>query len=158
MRLLSTNARRGAAKFSALNLTSERLAGNTNPDYENVNVKGARFVDFPSQAGAFFQWAVDLKGTTSGMTDYYRRAFNPSKSYLVSGFPWGYGEFPIMWDGDVSANIPAYKEQFEVCPPGYRRPTDGYTDKISYNGYYDYLPDEGTTGTATNYTAQIEYS
>ena len=53
MRLLSTNARRGAAKFSALNLTSERLAGNTNPDYENVNVKGARFVDFPSQAGAF---------------------------------------------------------------------------------------------------------
>lgn len=68
------------------------------------------------------------------MTDYYRRAFNPSKSYLVSGFPWGYGEFPIMWDGDVSANIPAYKEQFEVCPPGYRRPTDGYTDKISYNG------------------------
>ena len=97
-------------------------------DYENVNVKGARFVDFPSQAGAFFQWAVDLKGTTSGMTDYYRRAFNPSKSYLVSGFPWGYGEFPIMWDGDVSANIPAYKEQFEVCPPGYRRPTDGYTD------------------------------
>ena len=158
MRLLSTNARRGAAKFSALNLTSERLAGNTNPDYENVNVKGARFVDFPSQAGAFFQWAVDLKGTTSGMTDYYRRAFNPSKSYLVSGFPWGYGEFPIMWDGDVSANIPAYKEQFEVCPPGYRRPTDGYTDKISYNGYYDYLPDEGTTGTATNYKDQIEYS
>ena len=158
MRLLSTNARRGAAKFSALNLTSERLAGNTNPDYENVNVKGARFVDFPSQAGAFFQWAVDLKGTTSGMTDYYRRAFNPSKSYLVSGFPWGYGEFPIMWDGDVSANIPAYKEQFEVCPPGYRRPTDGYTDKISYNGNYDYLPDEGTTGTATNYKDQIEYS
>lgn len=63
-----------------------------------------------------------------------------------------------MWDGDVSANIPAYKEQFEVCPPGYRRPTDGYTDKISYNGYYDYLPDEGTTGTATNYKDQIEYS
>ena len=31
-------------------------------------------------------------------------------------------------------------------------------DKISYNGYYDYLPDEGTTGTATNYKDQIEYS
>ena len=30
--------------------------------------------------------------------------------------------------------------------------------KISYNGYYDYLPDEGTTGTATNYKDQIEYS
>lgn len=158
MRLLPANVRRGAAKFSALNLTSEALAGNTNPDYENVGINGARFVDFPSQAGAFFQWAVDLKGTASGMTDFYRRAFNPSKSYLVSGFPWGYSEFPIMWDGDTSANIPAYKETFEVCPPGYRRPTDGFTDKVSYNGYYDYLPAEGTTGTATNYKDQIEYS
>lgn len=158
MRLLPTNSRRGAAKFSALNLTSASLMGNTNPDYENVGINGARFVDFPSQAGAFFQWAVDLKGTLSGMTDYYRRAFNPSKSYLVSGFPWGYLEFPIMWDGDTNADIPAYKEKFEVCPPGYRRPTDGYTDKISYNGYYDYLPDEGATGTATNYKDQIEYS
>lgn len=158
MRLLPTNVRRGAAKFSALNLTSEALAGNADPAYENVNVNGARFVDFPSQAGAFFQWAVDLKGTVSGMTNYYRRAFNPSSSSPVLGFPWGYQEFPIMWDGDTNANIPVYKTQFEVCPPGYRRPTDGFTDKISYNGYYDYLPDEGDTGTATNYKDQIEYS
>lgn len=158
MRLLPTNVRRGAVKFSALNLTSGNLAGNSNPDYENVGIKNARFVDFPSQAGAFFQWGVDLKGTVSGMTDYYRRAFNPSKSSLVSGFPWGYQEFPIMWDGDTSASIPVYKAEFEVCPPGYRRPTDGFTDKISYNGYYDYLPDEGSTGTAINYKDQIEYS
>lgn len=158
MRLLPTNTRRGAAKFSALNLTSANLAGNTDPAYENVGVNGARFVDFPSQAGAFFQWGVDLKGTVSGMTDYYRRAYNPSKSYLMSGFPWGYQEFPIMWDGDTNADIPVYKSQFEVCPPGYRRPTDGFTDQISYNGYYDYLPDEGSTSTATNYKDQVEYS
>lgn len=157
MRLLSENSRRGAAKFSALNLTSEGLAGNTNPDSEKVGIKGARFVDFPSQAGAFFQWGVDLNGTISGMTDYHRRAFNASKSFLVTGFPWAYPEFPIMWDGSTTANIPVYKNTFEVCPPGYRRPTDGFTDEVSYNGYYDYLPDEGVAG-PVNYKNQVEYS
>lgn len=157
-RLLPSNTRSsGAAKFSPLNLTTDQLAGNTNPDYDNVDPKGARFVDFPSQAGAFFQWAADL--SEASMSTYYRRAYNPTKSWNGQGTQWNYREFPIMWDGDSGAGIPAYKTDFEVCPPGYRRPTDGYTDKRAYNGYYDYLPVEGSSATDfTNYKDEIENS
>ncbi len=140
LRLTKADKREGAAKFSPYNLTGNALASSANPASEQLDVKGGRFVDFPSQAGAFFQWAVDLKGTASNMTDYYRRAFNSSMPFPASGFPWGYPEFPILWDGDAAKDIPAYKDEFEVCPPGYRRPTDGFTDKEAYNGYYDHLP------------------
>lgn len=139
MRLTSQNSRLGAAKISPYNLTSENLAGNTNPDYGSVGKNNGRFVDFPSQAGAFFQWAVELG---KGNDTYYRRAYNPSKSASASAGLWDYPEFAILWDGDGS--VSAYKTDFEVCPPGYRRPNDGHTDKISHNGYYDYLPAEGS--------------
>ncbi|WP_018335998.1 hypothetical protein [Butyricimonas synergistica] len=154
MRLTSSNTRRKAAKFAPYNLTTTKLSGYTDPDYENVGIKGARFVDFPSQAGALFQWAVDLNGTITGMTNYYRRGFNPSRSFLVTGFPWDYPEFPIMWDG--ATGIAVYKNTFEICPTGYRRPTDGYTNQISYNGYYDYLPAASTPG--INHLTDVEYS
>ena len=156
MRLTSANLRKGAAKFSPYNLTTPQLAGSTNPDYENVSTRGASFVDFPSQAGAFFQWAVDLQGSTAGITysNFYRRGFNPSRSSAISGFPWDYPEFPIMWDG--ASGISVYKNTFEICPTGYRRPKDGYTNKESYNGYYDYLP--ATSTPAINHLEDVEYS
>lgn len=156
MRLTSSNTRRKAAKFAPYNLTTTKLAGYTNPDYENVGIRGARFVDFPSQAGALFQWAVDLNGSTAGITytNYYRSGFNPSRSSSISGFPWDYPEFPIMWDG--ASGIPVYKNTFEICPTGYRRPTDGYTNQVSYNGYYDYLPATNTPG--INHLTDVEYS
>ena len=114
------------------------------------------FQDLRAEAADLFLEAILQRELLEVQKSSYEYMYQLSQSDSLRSvsythlFPWGYGEFPIMWDGDVSANIPAYKEQFEVCPPGYRRPTDGYTDKISYNGYYDYLPDEGTTGTATN--------
>ncbi|MFR2070216.1 MAG: hypothetical protein ACLS4S_08590 [Bacteroides nordii] len=157
MRLLASDSRNlGAAEFSPLNLTTEGLAGNGNPDYDNVGIRGARFVDFPSQAGAFFQWAVDLDAAND-YSSYYRRAYNPTKSLNTTSFPWSYEEFPIMWDGVTG--ISAYKNQFEVCPPGYRRPTDGYTNKITTNGYYPYLPAVGSSDTDfEDHKADIKYS
>ena len=122
-----------------------------------MNVKGALFCRLPFagrcilSVGGFerhyFRYGLD-----------YRRAFNPSKSYLVSGFPWGCWGISDHVDGDVGANIPAYKEQFEVCLRDIVVRRMAIPDKISYNGYYDYLPDENFTGTATNYKDQIEYS
>lgn len=65
------------------------------------------------------------------------------------------------------------KEDFELCPPGYHLPSDGYTDQVSYNGVYpnfnlvesveqpviiypcDY---EGNAATPFDHKAQIEYS
>lgn len=161
MRLLSSNSRRGSVKISPYNLTTNTLAGNGNPDYENIDAGGARFVDFPSQAGAFFQWGVDLQGTdpTINYSDYYRRAFNPSKSSSITGFPWNYSEFPIMWNGSSNPSIPAYGTAFEVCPPGYRRPSDGSSSNIVYNGYYNYLPAENTSpADCQNYKDEVEYS
>lgn len=157
MRLLSSNSRRGAVKFSPYNLTTDALAGSTNPASEKVDVRGGRFVDFPSQAGALFQWAIDLNGGTS-LESYYRLGYNPSRSSSLTGTPpWNYGEFKTMWDG--AEGIPAYKNQFEICPSGYRRPNDGHTSQIAYNGYYDYLPTLNSSGSDfTNYKNEIEYS
>lgn len=151
MRLTSSNKRLGAAKISPYNLTSENLAGNTNPAYDDLNVKGGRFVDFPSQAGAFFQWSVELGKNNDS---YYRRAYNPSQSATSSIGLWNYPEFAVLWDGD--GTIAAYKTDFEVCPPGYRRPNDGHTDKVSHNGFYDYLPEAGAT--MDNHKEDVELS
>ena len=151
MRLTSANKRKGAAKISPYNLTSNALAGNSNPAYENIGVNGGRFVDFPSQAGAFFQWAVELN---KGHDSYYRRAYHPYKSAAANEGLWNYPEFSVMWDGDGSTT--AYKTDFEVCPPGYRRPNDGYTDKISYNGYYDTLPEPNKIYDMNDYKSNIE--
>lgn len=96
-------------------------------------------------------------GSNTDYSSYYRRAYNPTKSLNSTAFPWGYEEFPIMWDG--ATGISVYKSQFEVCPPGYRRPTDGYTNKISVNGYYPYLPDVGSSATDfEDHKADIKYS
>ena len=51
------------------------------------------------------------------------------------------------------------RDRFEVCPPGYRRPSDGSSSRIIYNGFYDYLPAENTLpGDCQNYKDEVEYS
>lgn len=135
------------AKISPYNLTTQNIL-KSNADYDDVSIQGADFVEYPSQAGAFFQWALNVNNTSH--ESYYRRAYNSSRSAANGTFikdtSDGSNAFPILWDGgtiDYTAqggglyeNIDPYKKSFEVCPDGYRRPTDGVTDTITHNGYY----------------------
>ena len=42
-----------------------------------------------------------------------------------------------MWDNGTGTDYAwNHKDISEVCPPGYHRPNDGYTNQIAYNGPY----------------------
>ena len=108
----------------------------------------------------------------NGLRHVPRRAYNPAyPSTNNLGTDWSEIEYPRpIWDNvsgeDITGNI---KEDFELCPPGYHLPSDGYTDQVSYNGKYpnfkrvdgsnnydcDY---EGNAATPFDHKAQIEYS
>ena len=99
-------ARTVTRKFSPYNLTADILDA-------DPGIRGGRFTDYPSQAGAFFQWANSY---TTPSTQYLgiRTALNPY-SLTVAGF---YTGVPAGYWSTLAAT-------HETCPPGYRRPTDG---------------------------------
>ncbi|WP_295940035.1 hypothetical protein [uncultured Alistipes sp.] len=162
----ATGARTAAKKFAAFNLTASGLTGNyvqlAAPD---VNGGKGVFVNYPSQGGAFFQWGLATGSTYPNLGDisaYFRRAYHPTKpnhpssgypssGYWAVGYPSGY--IPV-WadtptndsaDPDYGSYTGGYGATHEVCPKGYHRPSDGYTDRISYNGKYpNYVLEDGT--------------
>lgn len=98
-------------KFSPYNLTAE---GVSDTDYyKRIYKRGtttdgdaaSAFSEYPSQAGAFFQWA--------GASGYERRAWHPTET-ITSTWPLLYAS---TWVEAIH----------ETCPEGYRRPiaTDG---------------------------------
>jgi len=98
-----------AKKFSPCNLTDPHK--NTSTDFNAMTtpatglagVRGGRFVDYPTQAGYFFQW------------NYSSRAFQPTTP--AGAFTnWNSSNYnPGFWNAAAD----------ETCPPGYRRPQDG---------------------------------
>jgi hypothetical protein len=80
----------------------------------------SRFTDYPSQAGAFFQWSQHAATQTFVRT---RWAWNPHISTIPTSPPtqtWQTSAASGYWD--------AIKANQETCPPGYRRPNDGLTN------------------------------
>ncbi|WP_295940619.1 fimbrial protein [uncultured Alistipes sp.] len=65
--------------------------------------------DYPTQAGAFFQWANEKA---------LRTAFHPVNPS---------GEIGMWMNSYQSSYWNTLSAEFEICPPGYRRPTDGVT-------------------------------
>jgi hypothetical protein len=86
-----------AKKFSPYNLTAPNMG-----DSDHINVNTGVFVDYPSQAGAFFKWVVP--GSTG------QGAWHPAKP-TVSGY------------GNSSSSLGAWSTTYETCPSGYCRPT-----------------------------------
>ena len=135
-------ARDYARKISPFNLTAPAYLNGGNEPYAKVDVKQGRFVKYPTQAGAFFQWGLPKDADQ----DYFRLAYHPT-AYTVNHwikdiqfFNSTSELFLPVWG---TAPIPAediydygYKEIFETCPDGYHRPSDGYIDRIAYNGPY----------------------
>lgn len=123
------STRTHAAKFSPFNLTASNMGegGANAANHPRVGVHNGVFVEFPSQAGAFFAWADE-----TGVID--RRALhpvNPNGTTSIADLPdiVGPGESNYWKDIEMA---------HETCPWGYvlstgqsanfRRPTDGPID------------------------------
>ncbi|MCD7901080.1 MAG: hypothetical protein LUH22_14780 [Bacteroides sp.] len=105
------------------------------------------------RGGAYFQWAVNPNNAAAN--PLRRAAYNPARNPADNlATSWITGDFPMMWNPSSGTN---FSQEFETCPPGYRRPTDGYVGQISYNGYYDHIPVDASDN-VTNYGSQIAYS
>jgi|GEM_PF-2338459 len=119
-----TDGTRGldAMKFSPFNITKAA------PMNAPVSPMGALshanppavFTDYPSQAGALFQWENSGVGSTDRVL-YAWDAFTPGIPSSVSG--WSNVYLANLWTGDT----PPFGSLHESCPAGYRRPNDGNT-------------------------------
>jgi hypothetical protein len=110
-----------AKKFSPYNLTNTDITDGTNGGFhtgvaaDGINYKG-KFVDYPTQAGAVFQWGIptnDVKITF---------AYNPVNPATGGAIGWSNNYYNTVWD-----NIKAAQE---TCPSGWRRPNDGSTSNL----------------------------
>ena len=99
-----------AKKFSPYNLTDATLSESVTS--HQAGYQGGSFVDYPTKAGAFFQW-----GQSSNET----YAYHPAKPVGATS-PWTTGNTSTYWDD--------MKTDHETCPDGWRRPNDGVTDAL----------------------------
>jgi hypothetical protein len=99
-----------AQKFSVYNLTASSLTDNS-PYYVAIASRGSLFVDYPTQAGAFFQWA--------GTNGYERRAYHPTNPATSSVTDWKNLYPSNFWDD--------FNGTHETCPTNWHRPDDGST-------------------------------
>ncbi len=108
-----------AVKLSAFNITAPEYAsdpdyfastgrtGTTVAQHPQVAVRGGTFTDYPTQAGALFQWANAIN---------LRRAFHPSMPVALQVSGWDNINPTGFW--------PTMESTYETCPEGYRRPMD----------------------------------
>ncbi|MCL2651260.1 MAG: fibrobacter succinogenes major paralogous domain-containing protein [Candidatus Azobacteroides sp.] len=100
-------ARPHAMRLSPFNLTADELNAAVDVPGSVPEVNTSKFTKYPSQAGAFFQWAANAP--------YIRYAYAPYSNFTS----WSNSVPSDMWD--------VLKSNNESCPPGYRRFTDGST-------------------------------
>lgn len=134
------------AKFSPYNLTVSTFKNNPNTslmyyemNYSNLATE-VDFVKYPTQAGAHFQWGLPVANAAMG-----RRAYHPTNKNMGSVSPWSVTGWPgyqyfiqlssfSFWRATSGVK---YEEYYEVCPPGYYRPTDGPLDRRAVNSTND---------------------
>ncbi|MDR0829054.1 MAG: fibrobacter succinogenes major paralogous domain-containing protein [Prevotellaceae bacterium] len=120
-----------AKKFSPYNLTGVELNETDKLAY-SVGVRGGSFVNFPTKAGAFFQWAMP-----AGNNPTY--AYHPTQP--ATTVPWSAVYYTSVYWETISATQ-------ETCPNGWRRPNDGITNNMAVT----------PTNLTTNYTANNIYN
>ncbi|MCD7939441.1 MAG: fimbrillin family protein [Bacteroides intestinalis] len=102
-----------ARRFSPYNVTTSNMGNNIEMVDVGPSYPVSAFTNYPSQAGAFFQWANDGNPV----------AYNPI--YPVK---------PTLWldalDGQYWSAILSTQES---CPSGYRRPSDGIINYAAAN-------------------------
>jgi len=106
------NPRTVTRMFSPYNLTADMINVQVDKPGAVPVVNPGQFTDYPSQAGAIFQWGL------SDNSSYLRYAWNAYSSEKPANF--SADNYSSNYWGMVGANN-------ETCPPGYRRPNDGNT-------------------------------
>lgn len=106
---LGGRARNAAKQFSPYNLTAATL----NAKAPSPNPAESAFTDYPTKAGALFQWASYYNSQQRVAWDPYS-SFPQSITWFVDGTTTGF------WNSTTESLN-------ETCPPGYRRPNDGPT-------------------------------
>ena len=111
------NGRTQARRFSPFNLTT---GGSMNAQ---VPVNSGIFTAYPTQSGAYFQWAKSTATTQ-------RFAWDNTTTTSLAPLGWNQTIPGGFWDTNEAAN--------ETCPPGYRRPNDGSTSGYSNGDNSEY--------------------
>jgi len=126
-----------ARRFSPYNLTASPAqwsasgGGAAYTNHPQLAQKGGSFTDYPSQAGALFQWSVENDPVV--INNYARRAYHPSNPPTVPISSWyNMGTFPGYW-----TDVADHRGISETCPGFYRRPNDGITDGRNNAGLVD---------------------
>lgn len=106
-------ARPKARKFSPYNLTAPAMTagGDMNHYHPNINLRSGAFTGYPSQAGAYLQWANN---------NNQRFAYHPVNPMgTISN--WQNNHSPGFWGTSLIWS-------HETCPQGWKRPNDGSPD------------------------------
>ena len=130
----------GSRKFAVYNMTHKDFLATpmTNDFSIVVNRNNASEVDFPTKAGAHFQWGRLKEGDYGSspedaeMDEAYNalgyRALNPHPGMNAIGLEgWGWSYYKnyqyLTWDNGIPSE--SYSTNLEICPEGYHRPNDG---------------------------------
>jgi len=126
--------------FSAYNLTVKNFKNNPNTSEQKYQINYSNldnevdFVDYPTQAGALFQWGLPRAYASEG-----NNAFHPTNKNF-SAPDWELTSWPRrnmiadeLW-GTVGENIGS-GTYYEICPDGYYRPADGPINQTAINSY-----------------------
>lgn len=111
------NSRGSAAvRFCAYNVTASNLTdGDELVEISLPSRSNAVFTNYPTQAGAFFQWSY--------IPPYEPLAYHPVKPIT-----------PVIWNNVPSGSYwNTLASSSESCPPGYRRPNDGSISAAASN-------------------------
>ena len=123
-------------KFSPYNLTAKvfRDNPNTNAEWSAINISdlenSVSLVKYPSQAGAHFQWGLPSASASLARRAYHPTNANVGSKWNITNWPQGYFASQPLWNPSTGTK---YKDLYEICPPGYYRPTDGVIDQVSVN-------------------------
>lgn len=124
------------AKFSPYNLTAKVFKDNPNTTVPWVLINkndlenSVDFVKYPTQAGAHFQWGLPITQASLALRAYHPTNVNLAADWSMPNWPISYIGSPPLWR-PVSGD--KFEDYYEICPPGYRRPTDGPVDQIAVN-------------------------
>ena len=160
--MMAGQNRKSTVRFSPYNLTAPAYKTGSIQTAIPLDRNGGVAVSYPSQGGAYFQWTDTGLNPAADIGNHspYRYAYTPNLSLPIDaphGWPAGYtSEFRATeeykgkyWDNHFGVS--------ETCPPGWRRPNDGFTDRPAINTLYFHYDPNGISAQG-NYVSQAENS
>lgn len=157
------------AEFSPYNLTATVFRNNPETKQPWINIgkldKTVTFVKYPTQAGAHFQWGLPVNVAESALRAYYPVNSIAVPPWIIEGWSISYISAPPLWSPKEGTK---FEDFYEICPDGYRRPTDGPVDQIAVNSnsYADQVHQsdwrmslfkEPMEGDGSSYTSTMPY-